>query len=262
MTFRKIKEKRAESRLIRIAENTAALLLALLLWLIAAQAIDEPIILPTPMRVIHRFFLLFREGGLFERIFFSLTRIALGFFGGLSVGLLLAVLSSASHTVEVLLRPYLFTAKAIPVASFVVLALFWFSAEPIALVISFLMVLPIVYTNVLEGIKATDPAMLEMAEVYRLNFRRRLVYLYVPTIKTPLLSACRIALGLAWKAGIAAEIIGIPDGSLGERLYLSKIWVETDTLLAYTLVIIAVSLLFEKLVMLFMKMLFRLWEKL
>ena len=256
------KEARAQSKLVRTLENAVALLLALLVWMIAALAIDEPIILPTPVRVIERFLLLFREGGLFERILFSLTRIALGFFGGLCAGLLLAVLSSASHTVEVLLRPYLFTIKSIPVASFVVLALFWFTAGPIALVISFLMVLPIVYTNVLEGIKATDPAMLEMAEVYSLNFRRRLVYLYVPSIKTPLLSACRIALGLAWKAGIAAEIIGIPDGSLGERLYLSKIWVETDTLLAYTLVIIAVSLLFEKLVMLFMRGVFRLWEKL
>ncbi len=258
----KFKEARAQSKLVRTLENTVALLLALLVWMIAALAIDEPIILPTPVRVIERFLLLFREGGLFGRILFSLTRIALGFFGGLCAGLLLAVLSSASHTVEVLLRPYLFTIKSIPVASFVVLALFWFTAGPIALVISFLMVLPIVYTNVLEGIKATDPAMLEMAEVYSLNFRRRLVYLYVPSIKTPLLSACRIALGLAWKAGIAAEIIGIPDGSLGERLYLSKIWVETDTLLAYTLVIIAVSLLFEKLVMLFMRGVFRLWEKL
>ena len=104
--------------------------------------------------------------------------------------------------------------------------------------------------------------MLEMAQIYRMNFRRRLVYLYVPSIKTPLLSACRIALGLAWKAGIAAEIIGIPDGSLGERLYLSKVWVETDTLLAYTLVIIFVSMLFEKLVMLLLKGAFRLWERL
>lgn len=260
--LKNIKVLRTESKLFRLFENLLALALALLVWQLAALKINEPIILPTPLRVIERFFQLFSEGGLPERILFSLTRIAQGFFGGLCVGLLLAVLSSASHTVEVLLRPYLFTIKSIPVASFVVLALFWFTAGPIARVISFLMVLPIVYTNVLEGIKAADPAMLEMAEVYRMNFRRRLVYLYVPTVKTPLLSACRIALGLAWKAGIAAEIIGIPDGSLGERLYLSKIWVETDTLLAYTLVIIAVSLLFEKLVLLFMRLLFRLWEKL
>lgn len=260
--LKKIKAARKESKALRIAENAFALLLALTLWLVAAYAIDEPIILPTPQRVTYRFFALFLEEAFLSTVLYSLVRIALGFASGLCVGLLLAVLSSFSHTVELLLRPYLFTIKSVPVASFVVLALFWFSAGPIALVISFLMVLPIVYTNVLEGIKATDPAMLEMAQIYSMNFRRRFIYLYVPSIKTPLLSACRIALGLAWKAGIAAEIIGIPDGSLGERLYLSKIWVETDSLLAYTLVIVCVSLLFEKLVMLFMRTLFRLWEKL
>ena len=256
------KKARRESKAVRIAENTIALLLALTVWWLAARRIDESIILPSPQRVFRRFLLLCKEETLLDQVLYSLTRIAFGFLGGLGIGLLLAVLSSCSHTVEVLLRPYLFTIKSVPVASFVVLALFWFSAGPIAMVISFLMVLPIVYTNVLEGIKATDPAILEMAQIYRMNFRRRLVYLYVPSIKTPLLSACRIALGLAWKAGIAAEIIGIPDGSLGERLYLSKVWVETDTLLAYTLVIIFVSLLFEKLVMLLLKGAFRLWERL
>ena len=138
--IQKLREGRAQSNLIRIAENTFALLLALVIWAVAAHIINEPIILPTPYRVIYRFCTLFRDSGLFERIFFSLTRIACGFLLGLCVGLILAVLSSASHMVEVLLRPYLFTIKAIPVASFVVLALFWFSAEPIALVISFLMV--------------------------------------------------------------------------------------------------------------------------
>ena len=256
------KKARRESKAVRIAENTIALLFALAIWWLAARRIDESIILPSPQRVFRRFLLLCKEEALLDQVLYSLTRIAFGFLGGLGIGLLLAVLSSCSHTVEVLLRPYLFTIKSVPVASFVVLALFWFSAGPISMVISFLMVLPIVYTNVLEGIKATDPAMLEMAQIYRMNFRRRLVYLYVPSIKTPLLSACRIALGLAWKAGIAAEIIGIPDGSLGERLYLSKVWVETDTLLAYTLVIIFVSLLFEKLVMLLLKGAFRLWERL
>ena len=124
------------------------------------------------------------------------------------------------------------------------------------------MVLPIVYTNVLEGIKATDPAMLEMASVYGLNFRYRFVYLYVPSIKPHLLAACRLALGLAWKAGVAAEVIGLPDGSLGDKIFRARQWVETDLLLAYTVVIVVVSLLFERLVLTLLRAAFRLWEKL
>ena len=45
---------------------------------------------------------------------------------------------------------------------------------------------------------------------------------------------------------IAAEIIGIPKGSIGENLYNAKIYLETPDLFAWTFVIIAVSVLFEK----------------
>ena len=109
------------------------------------------------------------------------------------------------------------------------------------------MVLPIVYFNVLEGMKSTDRKLLEMAEVFAIPWGRRMRYLYLPQVKPFLLSACRTALGISWKAGIAAEVIGIPDGSIGERLYEAKIYLDTADLFAWTLVIVLLSALFEKL---------------
>lgn len=248
--------------LIRAFESTAALLLALLVWQLAAMKIGEQILLPTPLSVLQRLSTALAERDFLETLLYSLTRIAGGFFCGFLLGILLAALAAASHTVEVLLRPYLFTIKSVPVASFIVLALVWLSSAHLSLFISFLMVLPIVYTNVLEGIRHTDKGLLEMAEVYRLGFGRRVAYLYVPSVKPYLLAACRVSLGLAWKAGIAAEIIGIPDGSLGMKLYIAKLWMETDALLAYTVIIVLASIAFEKLVLFCMKMIFRLWERL
>ena len=45
------------------------------------------------------------------------------------------------------------------------------------------MVLPIIYTNLLQGIKSTDPKMLEMAGVFRVGWLKRLKYIYLPQIK-------------------------------------------------------------------------------
>ena len=247
---------------IRICENGAAILLALLVWHLAALKLDEPIFLPTPSTVFLRLVDIVGLSEFWSSVLFTLGRTAVGFFCGFLLGLALAVFAARSHIVEVLLRPYLFTVKSIPVASFVVLALVWFSSERLSFVISFLVVLPIVYTNIREGIQNTDPSMLEMATVYRLGFGRRLAYLYIPAIKPYLLSACRIAIGLAWKAGIAAEIIGMPDRSLGINLHLSRIYMQTDAVLAYTVMIILISLLFEKCVLLFLKTAFHFWEKL
>ena len=115
------------------------------------------------------------------------------------------------------------------------------------MLISFLMVFPVIYTNVLSGIRNTDPQLLEMAQVFELPASRRIRYIYVSQVLPYFRAACSLALGLCWKAGVAAEVIGIPDGSMGEKLYSAKIYLDTPDLFAWTLVIVLVSLAFERL---------------
>ena len=85
---------------------------------------------------------------------------------------------------------------------------------------------------------------------------RRLLYIHLPQLKPFIMSACATALGMAWKAGVAAEIIGTPDGSIGKQLFYSKIYLDTDDLLCWTVIIVIVSVLFEKLFMLGLKALY------
>ena len=151
------------------------------------------------------------------------------------------------------------TVKSIPVASFIILALIWLSSAQLSSFISYLMVLPILYTAILSGIRNIDPQMLEMADVFHLSWRRRLLFLWIPQIKPYLLSGCSVALGLSWKAGIAAEIIGLPDGTIGEALYNSKIYLCTVDLFAWTVIIVLISVLFEKLFMALLRQIFA-WE--
>ena len=135
-----------------------------------------------------------------------------------------------------------------PVASFVILALVWVRARYLSVFISFLMALPIFYSQVGLGLESVDVKLLEMADVFEVGFMRRLKYLYMPAVKQPLLSACRLACGLCWKSGVAAEVIGLPPGSIGERLYDAKIYLNTGEVLAWTLVIVLISLACEKLI--------------
>ncbi len=111
------------------------------------------------------------------------------------------------------------------------------------------MVLPIIYTNVLGGIQSVDRQLLEMAQVFRIPRLRVARYIYLPQIMPCFYSACSVSLGLSWKAGAAAEVIGMPRGSVGERLQQAKVYLDTPDLFAWTLVIVALSLGFEKLVL-------------
>lgn len=234
-----------------------AVAIALLMWQIAAMSINQRILLVSPLEVLMRMTTIWTEENFWSSVWFSFYHIAGGFLIALVLGVLLASLAGRYPWVETMLWPYMITVKTVPVASFVVICLIWLSASNLSVFISFLIVLPVVYGNVLEGIKSEDKKMLELAEVYRMSFVNRILYIHLPQLKPFIMSACATALGMAWKAGVAAEIIGTPDGSIGKQLYYAKIYLDTDDLLCWTVIIVIISVAFEKLFMLMLKRLYR-----
>ena len=240
----------------RKAGKLLAVIFALCLWQLAAMTIDSKILLVSPVEVAVRLTTIWQTEGFWTSIWFSFYHIAGGFFLALFLGIVLAALAGRFRRIETLLWPFLVTIKTVPVASFVVICLIWLSAEKLSVFISFLIVLPVVYGNVLEGIKSEDKLMLEVGTVFRMPLLRRLLYIHLPQLKPFIMSACATALGMAWKAGVAAEIIGTPDGSIGKQLFYSKIYLDTDDLLCWTVIIDIVSVLFEKFFMLGLKALY------
>ncbi len=239
-----------DPRKLKRLQNAAALLFWLGAWQLAAVAVGQELFLASPATTFRTLLSLLGEGAFWCSIGYSSLRIVGGFLLGLGAGVLLAVLAAWSSWVRVLLSPLASVLKAIPVASFVILAIIWAGSANLAAVISFLMVAPIVYINTLEGILRTDRDLLEMARVFGVPRRRQALYLYLPQVAPFISSACSVALGLCWKSGVAAEVIGITAGSLGERLYESKIYLNTGELFATTAVIVLLSVLFERLFLL------------
>ncbi len=219
----------------------------LFIWHIASMWIGETIILVSPFVVVKTLFFMIFHMSFWQIVFASSARIIGGFLLALICGVVLAILSASYEVVRILIRPLMITVKSIPVASFIVLALLWLKSGQLAIFISFLMVLPIVYTNVLEGILSTDPQLLEMAKVFHIPIRRQMRYIFLPAVRPFLMSACTVGLGMCWKSGVAAEVIGITDGSIGGAIYHAKIFLSTAEVLVWTVVIVIVSLLFEKL---------------
>jgi NitT/TauT family transport system permease protein len=228
-------------------EKIASVVFALIVWQASAMLIGESLLLVTPIAVVKRLFSLFTEADFFTSIGYSFLRIVAGFLIGLVAGSLMAAIAGKFHLAEIMFWPFIATIKSVPVASFIILCLIWLSMGTLSSFISFLMVLPIIYSNVLQGIKSTDKKLLEMAEVFRVGLFRRIVFIYMPQLKPYLISACSVAMGLAWKSGIAAEVIGVSNGSIGEKLYEAKIYYTTADLFAWTVVIVVLSIGFEKL---------------
>ncbi len=237
--------------------RAGAVLFWLIVWEGASLLIDEELFLPSPAGVVFRLFQLLPDPGFWSAVLFTLQRILLGFVLSVSAASLLASLSYRFSIIEILSSPLVKTIRATPVASIVILVLVWVRSRNLSVVISFLMVFPVIYTNILEGLRATDRNLIEAASVYRMTRVKKVRYIYLPSLSPYIESAIRTSLGLAWKSGIAAEVIGLPDGSIGERVYEAKIYLSTPDLFAWTVVIIILAFLFEKFFIMLSAMLLR-----
>ena len=239
-----------------------AVLVWLLVWYLGSYLIDHAflnghLLLPSPTSVFHALETMAVTSSFWRAIAWSTVRIFGGFFAACIAASLLAVPAYRFRLVRELLAPVVAAVKAVPVASFIILALVWLRGSQLSFFIAFLMVFPPVYLGVLTGIGQVDRSLLEMAEVYRVPFLRQTRYLYLPAIAPHFRSAVSLGLGLCWKAGIAAEVIGLPDGSMGEALYMAKVYFMTPELFAWTAVIVTVSVVFERLFLRFTDTLLR-----
>lgn len=230
-------------------EKLMAILAWLLIWYAASRIIAQEMLLASPVSVARRLWELVFTGDFWRAVLFSLSRVTAGFFLSLALGVLLAVAAWKLRAAAIFLQPFIGITKAAPVASYIILCLLFLPSKSLSVVISFLMGLPIIYTNMLEGLLGMDRKLLEMAAVYEVPLRKRAAYIYFSQLTPFLISACSLSLGLCWKSGIAAEVIGLPLGSIGENLYQAKIFVDTKTVLSWTVVVIAVSFLLERLLL-------------
>ncbi len=227
--------------------TAGGILFWLLIWELAAICVGKSVLLASPVEAAERLLALITEGGFWQSVFFTAGRVLLGFFLGTAAGIGLAAVAGKLPAAERLLAPLISCVKSIPVASFTILALIWISSRNLSVLVSFLIAVPIVYSNILEGIRALDCDLTVMAKLFQIPPARRFFGIYLSQLMPYFRSASRLAMGLCWKSGVAAEVIGVPNGSIGERLYSSKIYLETADLFAWTAVVIVVSMLCEKL---------------
>ncbi len=234
------------NKLKKILTTAAAVLFWLVIWQIAAWKTDSSIILVSPVDAVKRLCELAVMGEFWQSVLFSAGRVLLGFILGLTVGTVLALVSAKVKLIRTLFSPLISVMKSIPVASFTILALIWIGSKNLSVLVSFLICVPIVCSNMMEGLDQLDPKLREMAVTFRIPPWRRFVGVYISQLLPYFRSASRLAIGLCWKSGVAAEVIGIPNDSIGEKLYQSKVYLETADLFAWTITVILLSYLCEK----------------
>lgn len=229
-----------------------AILFWVMVWQLVGTSLSNKLLLPLPFAVIKTLISLMGQRSFYSSVTNTFIRIISGFSIGCIIGVVLSILSYNNIIIRTLLGPLISVIKATPIASIIIVTLIWISSSNLSIFISFLMVLPPIYTNMLKGLDNTDKKMLEMTTVFKVKRLKKIRYIFIPSIKPYFVAATTVALGFCWKAGIAAEVIGLPSNTVGEALYNAKIYLNTPELFAWTLFIVLISVAFEKIFVLLM----------
>ncbi len=214
-------------------------------WQFVAIQVGQELLLPAPAAVWNSLLALAAGAEFWLAALHTLGRVILGLIGGVLLGSLLAVLTHFCRIADWLISPAVRVIRATPVVSFILLVYLWVTRTNIPGVIAALMVLPVVWGNLTAGLAAVDGQLLEMSRAYHFGTWKTMRLIYLPSIRPHFVSGLLTAFGLAWKSGVAAEVLCPPKYAIGTRIQQAKIALETPELFAWTLVLIALSLLLE-----------------
>ena len=214
-------------------------------WQLAAMLVGRELLLPSPAAVAKALWSLLGTGDFWLSALYTLLRVAAGLIVGTAAGLLLAFLGHYCPWAGMVLAPAVRVVRATPVVSFILLVYLWVSRANIPGVIAALMVLPVIWGSVSAGLEAVDHKLLELARAYRFGPGKTLRLVTLPSLRPYFESGLLTAFGLAWKSGVAAEVICPPTRAIGSRIQQARLALETPELFAWTLVLIALSLSFE-----------------
>lgn len=230
----------------RVAVTGAVILLWIAVWYVCALFVNSKLFLPSPTDTFIALIELLGTWEFYKVVLFTMLRVVLGLAVGILFGIALAILCHRFSVIKSIFNPLISVIRATPVATFIVLLWILVKGNALTVIIAFLMVMPIVWQNTLDGFESIPKDLIEVSSVFGLTFKKKMKVLIFPILKSFLFPAIITSVGLAWKSEIAAEIIAYTRSSIGMYINDAKTYMQTPTVFAWTVVIIALSITLEK----------------
>lgn len=229
-----------------LAKTVLILLFWLLLWQAAYQLVGKAVVLPSPYGTFSTLLRLIWTKGFYLDVSATMIRVLLGIVISFALGLFTAVAAYLIPVLEEVLRFAVQFLKSTPVMAVIIFALLWLNSDQVPVFVCFLMCYPVVYTNILSGLDSLHPEYIEMCRIFRIRRRDMVRFVYIPFVSPHIKSALSLTTGLSWKTVVAAEVLASPKFSMGYNLLNAKVYLETESLFAWIIAIVSLSLVFEK----------------
>ena len=226
--------------------SLVSLVFMLVIWKFLSMYFGSDIILPPPGKTLLATLKLFGETGFLSTVGSTIMRGALGFLISFLLGVGLGILAGLNGNFSAFMNPIIISIRSIPVIALILLALIWLSSDSVPVFIALLTMFPFIYTNVTDGIKSVDPDLVEMATFYRIGKGRIIRELYIPAILPFIISGASSAIGIGWRAIITGEVLSQPEYGIGTLMQSAQTFLNVDAVIAWTIVAVIISYIFEK----------------
>src|SRR6056297_1684586 len=234
---------------ISITRNKAITILSVLfligLWKAGSMIVSSELILPSPEKTAIAVGKLFINEEFVQIIGSTILRGLTGFLISFVLAIILGIAAGINENFYAFLQPILVTIRSTPVISFILLALIWFDVNQVPVFIALLTMFPFICTNIIDGIRNVNPKLLVMAKIYRVKTRNIIRDIYLPAISPFILSGVSSAMGFGWRAIIIGEVLSQPEYGIGTFMQNAQTYLLVDKVIAWTVVAIALSYLFD-----------------
>ncbi|MBS4873628.1 ATP-binding cassette domain-containing protein [Atopobium minutum] len=236
----------SDSACNKVLSRIGAIMLWLIVWLLIALAVDNDLILVSPFVALARLGRIVCSAAFASAVGFSFVRIVLGFSVGFAAAFALGIGAAHSRLLKTVLEPAVLALKSTPIVCIIVLLLMWVGSKGVSALAVFLVVFPAIYLATLQGMESSSDDLQRLLEVFGVASARQFLADGYQQVLPYLIAASKHACGMAWKAGVAAELIGTPTGSMGYFIYQAKVLFEVGDVFAWTIAVVALSWLGEK----------------
>ncbi|MBI9103818.1 MAG: ABC transporter permease subunit [Spirochaetales bacterium] len=206
----------------------------LLAWKFLSVKIGSDILLPSPEVSFLKLIEIGATPGFWEALGATTLRSLYGFFISYAAGIILGSLSGIIPQFKAFITPLLTVLKTVPVLALILLAMLWFVTDLVPVFVCFLMVFPITFSSVVEGVVQVDEKLLEMGDIYGLSPIQKFFHIILPSMTPFLIAGANAGLGMAWKVTIAAEVLSQPKRAVGSGIQWAQMNLETGEVLAWT----------------------------
>lgn len=226
--------------------TSISVLFLLVVWKIVSHIVDKEILIPSPESTLREIIRISSNPNFNLALINTIRRSMISFFIALGSGVTLGMLGGFYKPVYYLLKPFVLMNKAVPTMAMILLALIWLESERAPILVGFVVIFPVIYESVVQGIRHVDTKLIEMMDIYEVKSFHRLKDLYIPSIRSYLFGAMTAAVGLNLKIMIAAEVLSQPRISMGTSFQIERANLNTAGVFAWSIITIVIAGLLEQ----------------